>query len=107
MKEITEEQGINIMDRCLNSMKERFLMTQNSFTVKIIRKDGIRILRAPEVPKGGNWLIHGIDDSLSDILFIMIFIGYPNETIEWKWKYIKYEKLNTMKSKSCQINCRF
>jgi hypothetical protein len=54
MKEITEEQGINIMDRCLNSMKERFLMTQNSFTVKIIRKDGIRILRAAEVPKGGN-----------------------------------------------------
>ena len=54
MKEITEEQGINIMDRCLNSMKERFVMTQNSFTVKIIKKDGIRVLRAPEVPKGGN-----------------------------------------------------
>lgn len=54
IKEITEEQGINIMDRCLNSMKERFVMTQNSFTIKIIKKDGIRVLRAPEVPKGGN-----------------------------------------------------
>lgn len=28
-------------------------MTQTSFTVKVITKDGIKIIRAPEVPKGG------------------------------------------------------
>lgn len=50
---MTEEQGIAIMDRCLNTMKERFLISQSSFTVKIIKKDGIKIIRAPEVPKGG------------------------------------------------------
>ena len=52
-REISEEEGINIIDRCLNSMKERFIMSQTSFSVKIIKKDGIRVLRAPEVPKGG------------------------------------------------------
>ena len=57
IKEINEEQGINMMDRCLNSMKERFIMSQTSFTVKIIRKDGIQTLRSAEVPKGGNWVI--------------------------------------------------
>ena len=47
MQEMTEEEGISIMDRCLNSMKERFVLTQTSFTVKIIRKDGIKVIRAP------------------------------------------------------------
>lgn len=46
-QDMTEEEGISIMDRCLNSMKERFLLTQTSFTVKIIRKDGIKVIRAP------------------------------------------------------------
>lgn len=50
---MTEEQGINIIERCLNSLKERFVITQTSFTIKIIKKDGIKIIRAPEIPKGG------------------------------------------------------
>jgi 20S proteasome alpha/beta subunit len=50
---MTEEEGINIIERCLNTMKERFLISQSSFTIKIIKKDGIKTLRAPEVPKGG------------------------------------------------------
>lgn len=44
---MTEDEGISIMDRCLNSMKERFVLTQTSFTVKVIRKDGIKVIRAP------------------------------------------------------------
>lgn len=44
---MTEEEGITIIDRCLNTMKERFLISQTSFTVKIIKKDGIKIIRAP------------------------------------------------------------
>lgn len=50
---MTEEEGINIIERCLNSMKERFVISQSSFTIKIIKKDGIKILRAPEIPRGG------------------------------------------------------
>jgi 20S proteasome alpha/beta subunit len=50
---MTEEQAINVVERCLNSMKERFIMSQTSFTIKIIKKDGIKVLRAPEIPKGG------------------------------------------------------
>lgn len=56
-KNMTEEEGINVIERCLNSMKERFIMSQTSFTIKIIRKDGIKIYRAPEVPKGGAWFV--------------------------------------------------
>lgn len=43
------------MERCLNSMKERFVISQNSFTIKIIKKDGIKVIRAPEIPRGGAW----------------------------------------------------
>lgn len=53
IKNMTQEEGINVIDRCLNSLKERFLISQSSFTVKVITKEGIKILRAPEVPKGG------------------------------------------------------
>lgn len=52
---MTEEQGINIIERCMNSLKERFVMSQSSFTVKVITKDGIKVIRAPEIPKGGAW----------------------------------------------------
>lgn len=50
---MTEEEAINIIERCLNSMKERFVISQNSFTIKIIRKDGIKVIRASEIPRGG------------------------------------------------------
>lgn len=50
---MTEEEGLNIIERCLNSLKERFIITQTSFTIKIIKKDGIKVIRAPEIPKGG------------------------------------------------------
>ncbi len=44
---MTEQDGIAVIDRCMASMRDRFLITQTSFTVKIIKKDGIRTLRAP------------------------------------------------------------
>lgn len=50
---MTEEEALSVIERCLNSMKERFIMSQTSFTIKIIRKDGIKVLRAPQVPLGG------------------------------------------------------
>jgi hypothetical protein len=33
-------------------MKERFVMSQSSFTIKVIKKDGIRVVREAVKPKG-------------------------------------------------------
>ena len=41
-----------LIDQCLNSLKERFVMSQASFTVKVITKNGIETIRKAEVPKG-------------------------------------------------------
>ena len=49
---MTEEQGLNMMERCLASLKDRFVQSQSSFTIKVIRKEGIKIVRSAEVPKG-------------------------------------------------------
>ena len=45
---------MRIIDKCLNTMKERFLISQSSFTIKVVRKDGIKIIRQAEKPKGAN-----------------------------------------------------
>ena len=50
--DLTEEQGLKIIDRCLNSMKDRFVISQSSFSIKIVRKDGIRIVRQAVKPEG-------------------------------------------------------
>lgn len=41
-----------MMDCCLHSMNERFVMSQRSFSVKVITKDGIKVIREPKVPEG-------------------------------------------------------
>lgn len=51
-KDMTEEQGIEAINHCLNTMKDRFVISQSSFTIKIVRKDGIKILREAQRPKG-------------------------------------------------------
>jgi 20S proteasome alpha/beta subunit len=51
-KDMTEDQGIAAINHCLNTMRERFVISQSSFTIKIVRKDGIKILREAERPKG-------------------------------------------------------
>lgn len=33
-------------------MKDRFVMSQTSFSIKVITKDGIRVVREPAKPKG-------------------------------------------------------
>jgi hypothetical protein len=40
------------MNRCLQSMKDRFVMSQTSFTIKVIRKEGIKVIRSAERPQG-------------------------------------------------------
>lgn len=46
------EEGIKIINQCLSSMQERFVMSQTSFTVKVITKDGIKVLREAQKPQG-------------------------------------------------------
>lgn len=50
--ELTEEQGLRIIDRCLNSMKDRFVISQSSFSIKIVRKEGVRVVRQAIKPEG-------------------------------------------------------
>ena len=50
--DLTEEEGLKIIDKCLNSMRDRFIMSQTSFTIKVVRKDGIRVVREAARPEG-------------------------------------------------------
>jgi len=36
-------------------MKERFIMSQTSFTIKVVRKEGIRTVRQAVKPSGAFW----------------------------------------------------
>lgn len=51
-KDMTEKQGLETIEQCLNSMKERFVISQSSFTIKIVRKSGIEVVRHAVRPKG-------------------------------------------------------
>ena len=51
-KDMTEQQALATLDKCLNTMKERFVISQSSFTIKIVRKNGIEVLRQAEKPRG-------------------------------------------------------
>ena len=50
--DLTEEQAMKIIEQCLHSLEERFVISQSSFTIKIVRKDGIRVLREAKRPQG-------------------------------------------------------
>ena len=44
-QDVPLEEGKKIIDQCISSMQERFVMSQTSFTVKVITKNGIEIIR--------------------------------------------------------------
>lgn len=45
-------QGLEVIGHCLNSMRDRFMMSQSSFTIKVVRKEGIKIVREAVKPQG-------------------------------------------------------
>jgi len=51
-KDLTEEEGLKIIEQCLVSMRDRFMMSQTSFTIKVVRKDGVKIIRQAQKPPG-------------------------------------------------------
>ena len=70
------EEGIKIINQCLSSLQERFVMSQASFTVKAITKDGIKVIREAEKPQG-YWFVCGIDSNKNSLSCIhSSFIKY-------------------------------
>ena len=47
---ITVDEGLDIIKYCISEMKTRFLANQNAFTIKLLTKDGIKIVQAVEKP---------------------------------------------------------
>ena len=43
-KDLTLDEGIQIIKCCIKELQTRFLMSQNNFTIKCVTKDGIKVL---------------------------------------------------------------
>jgi 20S proteasome subunit beta 4 len=46
-KNMTLEEGLNLINLCIEQLKTRFVLNQVSFVIKMIDKDGIKILKSP------------------------------------------------------------
>jgi len=68
---LTEDQGMKIIEQCLVTMRDRFVISQTSFVIKIIKKDGVRVLRDIKKPLGEQWWILNRLITISDQLFII------------------------------------
>lgn len=44
VKEMTEEDAINIVNKCIKELQMRFLVSQQNFIIKAIDKDGVRVV---------------------------------------------------------------
>ena len=48
---MTLDEGLELLDKCLNELKKRFIINMPTFTVKVVDKDGIRTLRGIGIGK--------------------------------------------------------
>ena len=39
---MTEQEGIEVIKKCIHELKSRFLINQPNFTIKLVNKDGIK-----------------------------------------------------------------
>ena len=53
-KDMNYEQGLALIHRCLNEIQTRFMMGQSSFVIKVITKDGIKIVQDVVRPEGAD-----------------------------------------------------
>jgi 20S proteasome subunit beta 4 len=44
MPSMTEEDALKVVDKCINEIHTRFLMSQPNFMIKRVDKDGIKVL---------------------------------------------------------------
>ena len=47
---LTLDEGVQIVKYCINEMHTRFLANQGKYAIKVVTKEGIRVLEAPEKP---------------------------------------------------------
>ncbi len=45
-KDLSEEEGIDIIYKCIGELETRFLVNRTGFVIKLINKDGVRVIRA-------------------------------------------------------------
>lgn len=43
--EITEAEGIEIIKKCIDEMKTRFIIKQQDFTIKVVNENGIKVIQ--------------------------------------------------------------
>ena len=48
------DQGLELIKRCLNEISTRFMIGQTSFVIKVITKDGIKIIQDVVRPQGAD-----------------------------------------------------
>jgi 20S proteasome subunit beta 4 len=44
--DLTEDEALVVLDHCIQAIRARFLVNMPSFTIKIVDKAGVRVLRA-------------------------------------------------------------
>lgn len=52
MQDVSLDEAKKIIEQCLYSLRERFLMSQSTFSIKVITKDGIEVIREAQRPAG-------------------------------------------------------
>ena len=45
---MSEAQGLELLKKCIDEIQVRFLVHMPAFTVKIVDKDGVRVLAQPK-----------------------------------------------------------
>lgn len=50
-EDMTEEEALDVLQKCIKEIKTRFLVGMDDFTVKIANKDGIREVQLPKEQK--------------------------------------------------------
>mmetsp|Transcript_1939 Transcript_1939/g.2765 ORF Transcript_1939/g.2765 Transcript_1939/m.2765 type:complete len:203 (-) Transcript_1939:170-778(-) len=42
---MTEEEAVSTVENCINELHERFLISQNNFIIKVVDKDGVKVVK--------------------------------------------------------------
>lgn len=45
--DMTEAEAFEVMEHCITAIRERFLVSMPSFTIKVVDRNGVRVLRKP------------------------------------------------------------
>eukprot|EP00027_Filamoeba_sp_ATCC50430_P008933 CAMPEP_0168558834 /NCGR_PEP_ID=MMETSP0413-20121227/10192_1 /TAXON_ID=136452 /ORGANISM="Filamoeba nolandi, Strain NC-AS-23-1" /LENGTH=222 /DNA_ID=CAMNT_0008590003 /DNA_START=102 /DNA_END=770 /DNA_ORIENTATION=- len=57
------EEGMQLVEMCIQQMQNRFLLDQSSWIVKVITKDGVKVVRNDAAQKSKDYTLNDITDS--------------------------------------------